>query len=195
MDINKALRVEKKKNIRFYIYMCILAIIIPGSLWATSIIDGFFIGYAIIMELLIILVILKRIDSFKLEYKYLNNKLTFKTGLFNKKNLILCDQVALIHTEGIEEDMKVIVISTVKFRNSRFKPVVEGLLRKYPKMKDEYKKIKNVNPDKVFYYLILKKGGLKKYTMLGDLFTYCARSSYTDEAIQNIKISRGYTID
>lgn len=195
MDINKALRVEKRRGKKFYILMIILAIILPVSLWLTGITKGFFIAYMIGMEILIGLAILKRIDRYKLNYEYKNNKLTFKSGVFGKKNLILCDQVAVVHTEGIEDDLKIIIISTIKFRNSRLKPVVDGLFRKYPKISDEYKKVININPDKKYYYLIIKKGGLKKYPLLGDIYTYCAKASYTEEAIQSIKISRGYTID
>ncbi|MGL4874325.1 MAG: DUF5976 family putative bacteriocin [Clostridium sp.] len=195
MDINKALRVEKRRGKKFYALMIILALLLPLSLWLTGIEEGFFIAYVIGMEVLIGLAILKRVDRYKLKYDYKNNKLTFKSGVFGKKNLILCDQVAVVHTEGIEDDLKIIIISTIKFRNSRLKPVVDGLFRKYPKIGDEYKKVININPDKKYYYLIIKKGGLKKYPLLGDIYTYCAKSSYTEEAIQSIKISRGYTID
>ena len=195
MDINKALRVEKKRGRRFYILMIFIGILLPLSLWLTGITDSFFIIYVLIMELLIGLVILKRSDRYKLEYSYKNNKLTFKSGIFGKKNLLLCDKVSLVHTDGIEDDMKIIVITTIKFRNSRLKLVVDGLLKKYPEMADEYKKVKNVNPNDIYYYMMIKKGGLKKYTLLGDIYTYCAKSAYTNEAVESIKISRGYTID
>lgn len=195
MDINKALRVEKKRGRRFYILMIFIGILLPLSLWLTGITDSFFIIYVLIMELLIGLVLLKRSDRYKLEYSYKNNKLTFKSGIFGKKNLLLCDKVSLVHTDGIEDDMKIIVITTIKFRNSRLKLVVDGLLKKYPEMADEYRKVKNVNPNNIYYYMMIKKGGLKKYTLLGDIYTYCAKSAYTNEAVESIKISRGYTID
>ncbi|MGL5414204.1 MAG: hypothetical protein ACRDAU_00915 [Clostridium sp.] len=195
MDINKALRVEKRRGERFYILMIALAILLPASLWLTGIKEGFFIAYVIGMELLIGLAILKRVDRYKIEYEYKNNKLIFKCGVFGKKNLILCDQVAVVHTEGIEDDVKLIIISTIKFRNSRLKPVVDGLFKKYPKISHEYRKVTNINPENKYYYLIIKKGGLKKYPLLGDIYTYCAKASYTEEAIQSIKIARGYTID
>ncbi|WP_297630205.1 hypothetical protein [uncultured Clostridium sp.] len=195
MDINKALRVEKKRGVRFYILMGFIAVLLPLSLWLTGIFNSFFIFYVVIMEILIALVILKRADRYKLEYSYKNNKLTFKSGVFGKKNLLLCDKISLVHTDGIEEDVKIIVITTIKFRNSRLKPVVEGLLKRYPEMADEYRRVKNVNPNDIYYYLLIKKGGLKKYTLLGDIYTYCAKSAYTEEAVTSIKISRGYTID
>ena len=70
MDIYKALKKEKKSIKRFYILMITLAIFLPTALWLTSIINNFFIIYLLVLECLILLAILKKWDSTKLEFKY-----------------------------------------------------------------------------------------------------------------------------
>ena len=41
--------------------------------------------------------------------------------------------------------MEIIIISTMNFRNKNLRPVVNGFLKKYPKVDEELKKISNGN--------------------------------------------------
>ncbi|MDQ0148825.1 hypothetical protein ACFO6R_00250 [Eubacterium multiforme] len=194
MDIYKALKKEKKSIKRFYILMIILAILLPTTLWLTGIMAKFYIIYVALLELLIFIAILKKRDYTKLEFSYKNNKLRFTNGLFSQTHIILCDKIAIVHTEGIEDYMKIILVSSAKIRNRRMKPISKGFLDKYPEVSEEYIKIKKINPSEKYYFQIIKKGGLKKYPFLNEIFKYCVKAEFTDDCIENIKIARGETL-
>ena len=194
MDIFKALKKEKKSIKRFYIYMIILAIFLPTTLWLTGIMTKFYIIYVLVLELLIILAVLKKRDYTKIDYMYKNNRLKFKSGLFSQTNTILCDTIFIVHTDGIEDYMKIILVSNTKLRNKRMRPISKGFLKKYPEVAKLYKKLRKIEPDEKYYFQIVRKGGLRKYLFLDEVFKYCVKADYTEECIQNIKIARGETL-
>ena len=194
MDIFKALKKEKKSVKRFYIYMIILAIFLPMTLWLTGITTRFYIIYVLVLELLIILAVLKKRDYTKIDYMYKNNRLKFKSGLFSQTNTILFDTIFIVHTDGIEDYMKIILVSNTKLRNKRMRPISKGFLKKYPEVAKLYKKLRKIEPDEKYYFQIVRKGGLRKYLFLDEVFKYCVKADYTEECIQNIKIARGETL-
>lgn len=194
MDIFKALKKEKKSVKRFYIYMIILAIFLPTTLWLTGITTRFYIIYVLVLELLIILAVLKKRDYTKIDYMYKNNRLKFKSGLFSQTNTILCDTIFIVHTDGIEDYMKIILVSNTKLRNKRMRPISKGFLKKYPEVAKLYKKLRKIEPDEKYYFQIVRKGGFRKYLFLDEVFKYCVKADYTEECIQNIKIARGETL-
>ena len=122
------------------------------------------------------------------------NKLNIKNGLFANNNLILCDKVILVHTEKMESDMEIIIISTMNFRNKNLRPVVKEKKKKYPKVDEELKKISNGNNQQIYYFQIIRKGGLRKYLLLDTIYKNCVKAIYTNDSIQNIKIARGQTL-
>ena len=134
MDIYKAIKMEKKSLKRFYRLMGILFIGLPLSVYLTGVRTIFFLVYLLIIELLIISAVINKLNYYSLRYSYNANKLNIKNGLFANNNLILCDKVILVHTEKMESDMEIIIISTMNFRNKNLKPVVNGFLKKYPKV-------------------------------------------------------------
>lgn len=195
MDIYKALKKEKKSIKRFYILMITLAIFLPTALWLTSIINNFFIIYLLVLECLILFAILKKWDSTKLEFKYKNNKLRFVSGLFSRGCLIICDKIAIVHAEGMEDDMRIILVSKGRIRNRGMKPVTKAFLKRYPEINEEYIRIKRIEEEEIYYFQIIKKGGLKKYPLLNEIFTYCVKAHYTENCVENIKIARGQTLN
>lgn len=193
MDIYKAVKLERKSLKRFYKLMIILFIILPLSVYLTGVRKLFYLVYLLIIELLIIAAVINKLNYYSLRYNCNTNKLHIKNGLFARDNLILCDKVVLVHTEKMESDMTIIIISTVNFRNRSLRPIVKGFLKKYPKIEDELKKISD-GKDKVYYFQIIKKGGLSKYLLLDTIYKNCVKATYTDDCIQNIKIARGQTL-
>ena len=143
--------------------------------------------------LMIVLAITLPIILF-LEYSCSNNKLRFKNGLLSNESVILCDKVALVHTEKMEEDMDIIIVTTVNFKNKSLKPIGSIFLKRYPLASEEYKRIKELQPENIYYYQVIRRGGLKKYMILDTIYKNCVRATYTDECIQNIKIARGQTL-
>lgn len=194
MDIYKAIKMEKKSLKRFYRLMGILFIGLPLSVYLTGVRAIFFLVYLLIIEFLIISAVINKLNYYSLKYSYNANKLNIKNGLLANNNLILCDKVILVHTEKMESDMEIIIISTMSFRNRNLRPIVKGFLKKYPKVDEELKKISNGNNQQTYYFQIIRKGGLRKYLLLDTIYKNCVKAIYTNDSIQNIKIARGQTL-
>lgn len=194
MDIFKAIKREKKLLKRFYILMITLGITLFIIVFLTDLTSFFYLSYLSFIEFLIFVAIINKISYHKLTYSYNNNKLRFNVGLFSKECVILCDKVVLVHTEKMEDEMEIIIVTSVNFRNRSLKPVMKSALKRYPAIREEYLKLKKKQPEKIFYYQVVKKGGLKKYLLLDSIYKNCVKAIYTDESIQNIKIARGQTL-
>ena len=194
MDIYKAIKMEKKSLKRFYKLMGILFIGLPLSVYLTGVRTIFFLVYLLIIELLIISAVINKLNYYSLKYSYNANKLNIKNGLFANNNLILCDKVILVHTEKMESDMEIMIISTMNWKNKNLSHEVNGFLKKYPKVDEELKKISNGNNQQTYYFQIIRKGGLIKYLLLDTIYKNCVKAIYTNDSIQNIKIARGQTL-
>ncbi|WP_294350683.1 hypothetical protein [uncultured Clostridium sp.] len=194
MDIYKALKLEKKYEKIYYSIMIFLIIILPISVFLAGLIQPFYIISLIILEALIGLSILRRINSMSLKYSCHNNRLKIKSGLFKKEGLLFCDKVVLVHTEKMEEDMEIIIITSVNFKNKKLRLITKQFLKRYPAIREEFERIKENNPDNIYYYQVVRYGGLNKYVLLDTIYKNCVKSVYTEEGIQNIKISRGQTL-
>lgn len=194
MDIYKALKWEKKLIKRFYIMMFLISFILPIIMMLVGKNTLFYVGYLAVIEVLILIAVIMKLNLTKIKYSCSNNKLKFKSGIFSKEQLMLCDKVAIVHTEKIEEDMEIVLLTTVRFRNTSLKPVTKGFLKKYSRVMYEYTAQKELEPEKVFYYQVIKRGGLKKYLFLETVYKNCVKAVYTEEAIENIKIARGQTL-
>lgn len=191
MDIYKAIKMEKKSLKRFYRLMIILFIGLPLSVYLTGVKSIFYLVYLLIIELLIIAAVINKLNYYSLKYNYNANKLNITNGLFANNSLILCDKVVLVHTEKMESDMEIIIISTMSFRNKSLRPIVKGFLEKYPKVQEELKKVSNYDNQKKYYFQIIRKGGLSKYLLLDTIYKNCVKAIYTNDCIENIKIARG----
>lgn len=190
MKILKALKKEKKQEKNFFIFMVILFLILPIIAYLSQIKLIFLWVYLVVIEFLIIIACINILNYHYLKFSCNNNKLKFKSGLFSKQCIIICDKVAIVHTYKKNEEMDIILISTVRFRNKYLKPISKGFLKKYPEATEEYIKIKKINPEENYYFQIIRRGALKKYILLDTIFKNCVRSSYTESAIENIKIAR-----
>ena len=87
--------------------------------------------------------------------------------------------------------MEIIIVTNMKFKNKKLKPITKGFVRKYPEIEKEYKKLQKRNPEIVYYFQIVRRGALKKYLMLDQIYRNCVNASYTNSAIENIKLARG----
>ena len=194
MNIFKAIKREKKQLKHFYISMILIAVILFVVVFLTELTTPFYLSYLIFIEFLIFIAIINKINYHKLTYICNNNRLRCKNGLFSKDSLIFCDKVVLVHTEKMEDEMEIILVTIVNLKNKVLKPVGKGFLKRYPLLTEDYFRLKKQYPDTIFYYNIIKKGGLKKYILLDEIYKNCVKAVYTDEAIENIKIARGQTL-
>lgn len=194
MDIYKAIKKEKSHLKIFLITMVIILIILPIVLMVTGLTTIFYISYVIFIYVLIAIAIIIKMNSYKVEYRCSNNRLTFKAGIFVKEHLIMCDKVVLVHTNKSDYDLEIVLIASVIFKNKGLRPIDKNFLKRYPQIAEEYNDIKQQNPKRDYYFQIVKRGGLKKYLLLDSIYKNCVKAIYTDESIQNIKIARGQLI-
>ena len=170
--------------------MTIIFTILPLIVYLSQIKQLFLLIYLAFVEILIVFAIITNINQNKLKFTFINNKLKFKSGLFDKESTILCDRVIIVHTDKLKEDMEIILITSNKFRNYYLKPITREFIKKYPEASELYLKFKRINPEEVYYFQIIKRGSLKKYILLDEIFKNCVKANYTASAIENIKIAR-----
>lgn len=194
MDIYTAIKKERFHLKLFFISMFIISVILPIAIVLTNMTKLFYLIYLGIIEFLIVIAIIIRLNHYRVEYRCSNNRLVFKIGIFAKDNLIICDKVALVHTSKSDYDLEIIIMTSVKFKNRSLRQVDKNFFRRYPQIKREYDYIKKLNPEKEYYFQVIRRGGLKKYLLLDLIYKNCVKAIYTEESIQNIKIARGQTI-
>lgn len=194
MNIDKAIKLERKHFKMFLVIMFLISVILPMALVLTGLTNIFYLSYLAFIEILIAMAIIIKLNAYRVEYRCLNNRLIFKTGIFSKENLIICDKVVLVHTNKSDYDLEIVLITNVVFRNKSLRPVEKSFLKRYPQVCDEYNNLKQLYPEKKYYFQVIRRGGLKKYLLLDSIYRNCVKAVYTDESIQNIKIARGQTI-
>lgn len=194
MDIYKAIKREKKHLKIFLITMAVIALVLPLIMIITEMLTIFYISYVAFIYVLIVAAIIVKMNAYKVEYRYLNNRLVFKAGILAKEYLLICDKVVLVHTNKSDYDLEIILITNVVFKNYGLRPIDKNFLKKYPQIVEHYNSIKQLNPKKDYYFQVIRRGGLRKYLLLDIIYRNCVKAIYTDESIQNIKIARGQLI-
>jgi hypothetical protein len=194
MDIYKAIKKERSHLKIFLIFMFVISITLPLALILTGLKSIFYVVYVMFIEFLIVIAIIIKLNAYKVEYRCINNRLMFKTGIFSKEYLIICDKVVLVHTNKSDYDLEIVLITSIVFKNRGLRPVDKNFLKRYPHVIREYDTIKQLNQEKHYYFQVIKRGGLKKYLLLDSIYKNCVKAIYTDESIQNIKIARGQLI-
>lgn len=190
MYIDKALKRQSRFKKIFYITMILLSILLPTILYLSNIRSNFIYSYLLLLEVLIFLSIIRKIDFYRLIFLCSNNRLKFKSGLFSKEGVLSCDKVAIVHTNNTRESMEIIIVTTTRLRNKSVKPITKAFLQRYPEVNHEYLKLKRMNLEENFYFQVVKKGALNKYILLEVIYKNCVKAIYTTEAIDNIKIAR-----
>lgn len=195
MDIYKALKREKNIHKMFYGFMMMMSLVLPIIVYLLGLNNSFFLIYLLVLEVLIFMAMIEKTNNIKLDYSCNNNKLRFRGGLLSKDSVIFCDKVLLVHTEKMDEEMEIVIVTSVNFRNRGLKPITKSFYKRYPSMVDYYVKVKENNPEEgQLYFQVIKRGGLKKYMLLDIIYRNCVKAVYTADSIQNIKISRGQTL-
>ena len=191
MKIEKALKKQRMYNKLFIVFMFFLAIFLPIITYLAYVNTFTIVAFLILIELLIFIAIIRKANSCTLKFVCANNKLKFSTGLFSSYAYIQCDRVAIVHTNKEREEMEIIIVTRGKIKNQKMKPINKEFVKKYEEAAVEYKRLKTINKDMVYFFKIIKNGELKKYILLDNIYRNCVNATYTTSAIDNIKIARG----
>lgn len=187
MNIDKAIKKQNAKVKRFVVVMLSVFIILPIILYVSKQINIFFIIYLLLIEALILLFITYKVISNELKYKIDSYRIKVIFG-FPKKDLRMFSQkVQLVHAENNNYDIKLILIGKDRIRNQYVKPIEINFLKANPYVGYYYSKLKKSNPENEYFYTVIRSGGYKKYPLLNELYKYCTNSTFTDEAIDQIK--------
>ncbi|MCB2293164.1 hypothetical protein LGK95_06450 [Clostridium algoriphilum] len=187
MNINKAIRKQKRTYKRFMLSMCFIFVLLPIVLIISKVINMFFITYLLCIELMIVFVILFRFNEEYIDFKLDGYKISIWCGIAKTKFIIICKKVSLVHVEGYGINLAIIIIVKSKFRNKKNYPVDINFLEKYPYVTYMYNKIKILNPEENYFCFIINNGGFKKYMLLDELYKFCEQAIFSDDAIDIIK--------
>ncbi len=196
MNIDKAIRKQKKSYKIFMLSMCFIFCVMPTALILARKFNIFYIIYLIVLEVLIFLAIIIRINNEFLKFSYDGYKLKLKMGIRRAKLSIICDKVVLVHVENYiskyrdNPNFRIIILSTSKFRNDRMILVHKEFLKRHSYVAHQYNKMKILHPENTFYYTIIKRGELNKYPLLDTIYKSCVYAHFTEETIERIKYYR-----
>ncbi|MGV8980029.1 hypothetical protein [Clostridium sp.] len=195
MNINKAIRKQKKTYKGFMLSMCFIFVLLPIMLMASKIMNIFLVMYLVCNELLIAFVVLLRFNEEYIDFKCEGYKISIWCGIAKAKFIIICKRVAFVHTQDNGRNFKIIIITKSKFRNKKIQPIDLNFCRKYPYVSQMYNKIKIESPEDHYFYFIITHGGFKKYVLLDDLYKLCVGAIFSDDAIEKIKEYRENSIN
>jgi hypothetical protein len=195
MNINKAIRKQRKTYKRFMLSMCFIFVLLPVILIMSKIINIFFVIYLICIEIMITLVLLLRFNEEFMEFKLDGYKISIWCGIAKMKFIIICNKVAVVHTINRGANLQIIIITKSKFRNKRISPIDIKFLKKYPYVAQMYNKIKILDPEQEYFYITISNGGFRKYNLLDDIYKSCVGALFSDDAIEKIKEYREYSIN
>jgi len=187
MNINKAIRKQKKTYKGFMLSMCFIFVLLPIILIVSKIMNIFLVLYLICNELLIAIVVILKINEEYIDFKLEGYKISIWCGITKAKFIIICKKVVFVHTQDQGKNLKIIVITKSKFRNKKIHPIEINFLIKYPYLAGIYNKIKIENPEELYFYFIIRHGGFRKYTLLDELYKSCVFAKFSDDAIEKIK--------
>lgn len=196
MNIDKAIRKQKKSYKRFLLSMCFIFFTLPTVLFIAREFNIFYITYLIIIEALILIALWIRVNKEYLKFSCDGHKLHISLGPNNKKINLICNKVLLVHVEDINsadhksKDFKIIIIASSKFRSDRMIPINLNFLKNHPYAAHKYNKIKILHPEYEYYYTIIRRGGLSKYPLLDVIYKNCVYAYFTSDTIEKIKFYR-----
>ena len=195
MNINKAIRKQKKSYEGFMLSMCFIFVLLPILLIVSKIINVFLVMYLVCNELLIAFVMILRFNEEYIDFKLEGYKISIWCGIAKVKFIIICKKVAFVHTQDHDKNLEIIIITKSKFRNKRIRLIDINFLKKYPYVAQRYNKIKVENPEETYFYFVIRNGGFKKYILLDDLYKSCVSAIFSGDAIEKIKDYRDYGIN
>lgn len=188
MNINKAIRKQRKSYIRFLLSMCFVFFALPAAFAFYGRGRVFYIGYLAAVEALVAVAVYIRAGQEKLEFEYIMGRLRLRRGVLGKTEGIECDKIMYVDVEPAAERVKgfqefgIILFSKSRFRNKKLKAADPEILSRYKGITD--------GPGQELYYLTIGSGGLRKYKLLDTLFKSCVKAAFSENAIEKIKFYR-----
>lgn len=186
MDINKALKKQRKSYKRFLHFMGFIFLLLPSAMLISHKENLFFLLFLLFIEFLIFIAVVRRTNIEKLEYKIVRYKICIVWGFFWRNVVIPFDKVVYVHTVNVQDDFHIVLMTNSKLRSKEIKPIGKTFMTRYPYLQMVYLKLKRKNPEEKFYYIVIKAGGFYKYQLLNEIYKTCVLAKYSDDAIAKI---------
>lgn len=192
MNINKAVKKQRASYKRSMIVMMFILVLLPTVWYLSQQINIFFFIYLFIIEVFILSAMMYKTRIEVLYYNVDKYRIKLTVGFPKKDINLLCKKVDIIHAEGSEKDMKIIILTKSAIRSRYIKKIDIDFLRRYPYAGYHYGRFKKNNPENEYFYTVVSTGGYKKYKLLDELYKSCTAAFFTEEAIVKIKEYRNY---
>jgi hypothetical protein len=194
MNINKAIRKQRKSYIRFLLSMCFVFFALPLTVIYYGKTDAFYIGYLAAIETLVAVAAYLRARQERLDFSYTMGRIRLKRGIPGKAESINCDKIMYVDVEPAAEKVKdfqefgIILFSKAKFRNKKLKAVDREVQSRYKTAAALIEKNSAGSPGDELHYLTINSGGLRKYKLLDTVFTSCVKAEFSENAIEKNQI-------
>lgn len=187
MSIDKAIKKQRASYRRSMIAMSFILVFLPLVWYLSEQINIFFFVYLSLIEIFILTAMIFKTKIQVLTYEIDRYKIKISIGFPKKDIKLLCEKVDIIHAEGSEKDMRVVLITKVTTRSRFIRKVDANFLKRYPYAGYHYGRFKKSNPESNYFYTVISTGGYKKYKLLNELYKSCTSAFFTEEAILQIK--------
>lgn len=186
MNINKAIRKQKKSFVRFMLTSGFVFFVLPMVLILSGNKNMFFVVYLVIIEIMITILVLRRIDNEYLRF-YFDVRLNMELGLQMQKYSINPEKVVYVDVKNSGNLLNIIIILKSNLRNPRIKKLEYKIISEYPNINNFLKDIIIENIENNYHYLIIDKGGFYKYKLLDLIYRSCVRACFSSNAISKLK--------
>ncbi|AJA46367.1 hypothetical protein CPAST_c02670 [Clostridium pasteurianum DSM 525 = ATCC 6013] len=187
MSIDKAIKKQRASYRRSMIAMSFILVFLPLVWYLSEQINIFFFVYLSLIEIFILTAMIFKTKIQVLTYEIDRYKIKISIGFPKKDIKLLCEKVDIIHAEGSEKDMRVVLITKATTRSRFIRKVDANFLKRYPYAGYHYGRFKKNNPESNYFYTVISTGGYKKYKLLNELYKSCTSAFFTEEAILQIK--------
>lgn len=190
MNISKAITKQNKSLKRFLFFYCFAFFVVFLILISVKHFHMFTKTVLIFLELFIIVLIINKLEKKWLRYAINKDKILIKNGLIGSTIVVRKRKVTLVHTQGKNKDLSIIIVIASKSKKRNFKLVDRKFLLKNRELYQILLDFDNKQTWEKYFYTTIYDGGFSKYKLLNDIYINCENALFTDNVIDNIKTYR-----
>lgn len=195
MNLKKRLKKEKTNKTRVMLICSTIMILIPYMVVVLNdegIFKGwefnFALSYAILVDVLLFLYILKSISDMHLSFYVNQQKIKIKDGLFKLYFQIQLQKVIYVDIiKRKNDDFEIFIIIKKGKRNKKCVPFNIEFIESHPEFRLTYEYLSDKNTVVDFLGTYIRKGGVKKYYLLYVLFKNSYNSECSKTALEYVK--------
>lgn len=195
MNLKKRLKKEKTNKTRAILICSTVMILMPYMVLVLNdqgIFKGweynFSLSYAILIDVLLFLYILKSISDLYLSFYVGHQKIKIKDGLFKLYFQIQLQKVVYVDIiKRKNDEFEIFIIMKKGKRNRKYIPFNIEYVKIHPEFRLTYEYLSEKNTVVDFSGTYIRKGGVKKYYLLYMLFKNSHNSEYSKAALEYVK--------